>query len=82
MLRCFQETVDLVIFTEEILNGKLHSLCSDYFCLDETLYIQRYWTKQNATPSNSIHILIVNAYLSYQCLISLQIILFSSQRTE
>ena len=24
-----QETVDLVTFTEEILNGKLHFLCSD-----------------------------------------------------
>ena len=25
-----QETADLVSFTEEILNGKLHFLCSDY----------------------------------------------------
>ena len=25
-----QETSDLVTFTEEILNGKLHFLCSDY----------------------------------------------------
>ena len=25
----FQETADLVTFTEEILNGKLHFLCSD-----------------------------------------------------
>ena len=25
-----QETADLVTFTEEILNGKLHVLCSDY----------------------------------------------------
>ena len=24
-----QETADLVIFTEEILNGKLHFLCND-----------------------------------------------------
>ena len=28
--KCFpQETADLVTFTEEILNGKLHFLCSD-----------------------------------------------------
>ena len=26
-----QETMDLVTFTEEILNGKLHFLCSDVF---------------------------------------------------
>ena len=26
-----QETADLVTFTEEILTGKLHFLCSDYF---------------------------------------------------
>ena len=26
-----QETADLVIFTEEIFNGKLHFLCSDYW---------------------------------------------------
>ena len=26
-----RETADLVIFTEEILNGKLHFLCSDFF---------------------------------------------------
>ena len=26
-----QETADLVIFTEEILNGKLHFLCSELF---------------------------------------------------
>ena len=25
-----QETVDLVTLTEEILNGKLHFLCSDF----------------------------------------------------
>ena len=25
----WQETADLVTFTEEILNGKLHFLCSD-----------------------------------------------------
>ena len=26
-----QETADLVTFTEEIRNGKLHFLCSEYF---------------------------------------------------
>ena len=26
-----QETADLVTFTKEILNGKLHFLCSDLF---------------------------------------------------
>ena len=29
MLPNSQETADLVTFTEEILNGKLHFLCSD-----------------------------------------------------
>ena len=28
-----QETVDLLIFTEEILNGKLHFLCSVQYLL-------------------------------------------------
>ena len=35
MLLNLQETADLVTFTEEIPNGKLHFLCSDYkvfFC--------------------------------------------------
>ena len=26
---CGKETADLVTFTKEILNGKLHALCSD-----------------------------------------------------
>ena len=26
-----QKTADFVTFTEEILNGKLHFLCSDYY---------------------------------------------------
>ena len=30
MLPNLQETVDLVTFTEEILKGKLHFLCSGY----------------------------------------------------
>ena len=29
LLTAVQETADLVTFTEEILNGKLHFLCSD-----------------------------------------------------
>ena len=29
-----QETADLVTFTEEILNEKLHFLCSDLFILE------------------------------------------------
>ena len=33
-------TADLVIFTEEILNGKLHFLCSDeYDCLQNFLLL-------------------------------------------
>ena len=38
-----QKTVDLVAFTEEILNGKLHFLCSaqKYFC-GVALYYNRY----------------------------------------
>ena len=28
-----QETVDLVIFTEEMLNEKLHFVCSDAFAI-------------------------------------------------
>ena len=34
-----QETADLVTFTEEILNGKLHFLCSDKFFLLPILVI-------------------------------------------
>ena len=30
-----QETVDLVTFTEEILNGNFHFLCSDYYCIGQ-----------------------------------------------
>ena len=33
MLTNPQETADLVTFTEEILNGKLHFLCSDLHIL-------------------------------------------------
>ena len=29
-----QETADLVTFTEEILNGKIHFLCSAWFSLE------------------------------------------------
>ena len=29
-----QETADLVTFTEDILNGKLHFLCSENACLE------------------------------------------------
>ena len=36
-----QETADLVTFTEEILNGKLHFLCSD-IKLQQTYFFQRY----------------------------------------
>ena len=30
------ETADVVTFTEEILNGKLHSFCAVYFSMCET----------------------------------------------
>ena len=33
-----QETVDLVTFTEEILNGKLHFLCSEILTLELDKY--------------------------------------------
>ena len=32
-----QETADLATFTEEILNGKLHFLCSEYIVNNLTL---------------------------------------------
>ena len=44
-----QETVDLVTFTEEILNGKLHFLCSDskvffyYIKTTPTFHISEIW---------------------------------------
>ena len=34
MLPNSQETADLVTFTEEILNGKLHFLCSDMLVME------------------------------------------------
>ena len=33
----WSETADLVTFTEQILNGKLHFLCSEYLFLDYTM---------------------------------------------
>ena len=39
-----QETADLDTFTEKILNGKLHFLCSDG-CLDCTLKIHKFLPK-------------------------------------
>ena len=33
-----QETVDLVTFIEEILNGKLHFLCSEWFVIRENSF--------------------------------------------
>ena len=41
MLQNPQETADLVSFTEEILNGKLHVLCS--VCLIAWDYFKGYW---------------------------------------
>ena len=35
---------DLVTFTEEILNGKLHFLCSDYYCTN--VYEDKYGEKE------------------------------------
>ena len=35
-----QETVDLVTYTEEILNGKLHCLCSVVICYDRWVLSQ------------------------------------------
>ena len=32
-----EETADLVTFTEEILNGKLHFLCSDFLSQDSAI---------------------------------------------
>ena len=42
-----QFPADLVTFTEEILNGKLHFLCSDKYDLD---YLQYYWTTGQVLP--------------------------------
>ena len=37
-----QETEDLITFTEEILNGKLHFLCSELLVFGETyVYVGR-----------------------------------------
>ena len=33
-----QDFADLITFTEEILNGKLHFLCSGYYSLEHTNY--------------------------------------------
>ena len=39
-----QETADLVTFTEEILNEKLHFLCSEYSASPILLYsVTGYW---------------------------------------
>ena len=37
-----QETTDLVTFTEEILNGKLHFLCSVWFGSKYVFYHSKY----------------------------------------
>ena len=39
-----QDTADLVAFTGEILDGKLHFLCSD---IDDWTYVRRKWTVEN-----------------------------------
>ena len=36
-----QATVDLLTFTEEILNGKLHFLCSVCVCINRDIVIPR-----------------------------------------
>ena len=38
MLSNLQETADLVTFTKEILNGKLHFLCSDNDYASKRIY--------------------------------------------
>ena len=38
-IKNFQETADIVTFTEEILNGKLHFLCSDRITITKS-YVQ------------------------------------------
>ena len=39
-----QETADLVTFTEEILNGKLHFLCSKTWTLDNSEFTKYFRT--------------------------------------
>ena len=41
-----QETADLVTFTEEIFNGKLHFLCSGYY----GLHFSSHRTKNEVFP--------------------------------
>ena len=40
-----QETADLVTFTEEILNGKIHFLCSDISFVKQLMVIKIYFVK-------------------------------------
>ena len=52
-----QETADLVTFTEEILKGKLHFLCSEFFltrCFGDTHRLT------NKKSNLFVYILVVN----------------------
>ena len=48
-----QETADLLTFTEEVLNGKLHFLCSVVSVILEILYLllSRFFTEAYLKPS-------------------------------
>ena len=38
-----QKTADLVTFTEEILNGKLHLLCSESMLIFKNVALRNFW---------------------------------------
>ena len=45
-----QETADLVTFTEEILNGKVHFLCTEF--ASDALAFDKSWKEFSFTVSN------------------------------
>ena len=52
-----QETAGLVTFTEEILDGKLHSLCSGTFLtflFDDPFFITRTWNHKCTLVTNDM----------------------------
>ena len=55
-----QKTVDLVTFTEEICNGKLHFLCSDSLVLYYTQFsnnpYKKLWISKAANAKSDTHV--------------------------
>ena len=62
-----QETADLVTYTEEILNGKLHFLCNfSFFCWEAWFKPVKLWRnafkKLNKSSGESIHLIFWPSY--------------------